>query len=271
MSSCRQALELVLPDVLVRRLRRLRAVLRLRLDRKTVMRRAARRAQGKTIVHFLHIGKTGGVAVKNALRSVSANSRYAMELHQHHFTLMDLPPGDKVVFFLRDPIARFVSGFYSRKRKGQPLHFSEWSLGEAKAFSHFHTPNQLALALSSEDQRTREAALRAMNSIFHVRASYWDWFKNERYFRSRLPDVLFIGFQERLDKDFEILRKVLELPSDLALPKNDVEAHRNPGALDTSLALEAIRNLREWYAADYRFMRLCREIRAGRAESDLQF
>jgi hypothetical protein len=268
MRSFGQVLEILLPDNTVRRLRRLKAVLKLRLDRETALQRATHRARGKTIIHFLHIGKTGGTAAKSALRAGSVAAEYTIELHPHFFTLMDVPPGDKVVFFVRDPIARFVSGFYSRKRKGQPRYLSKWSFGEESAFRQFHTPNELALALSSENQRTRKAGLRAMKAIMHVRTSYWDWFKSEPYFLSRLSDILFIGFQETLDEDFEILKKMLCLPAAIMLPENDIEAHRNPRDLDTSLEMEAIKNLREWYAADYEFMRLCRELRSAKTDGD---
>lgn len=240
--------------------------MKLRRDREMALRRAAHRTRGKKIIHFLHIGKTGGTAVKSALRSASVAAEYTLELHPHFFTLMDVPSGDKVMFFVRDPIARFVSGFYSRKRKGQPRYLSQWTLSEESAFRQFHTPNELALALSSEDQRIRRAGLRAMKSIMHVRTSYWDWFKNEPYFLSRVSDILFIGFQETLDKDFEILKRMLGLPA-ITLPEDDIGAHRNPQNLDTSLEMEALANLRKWYAADYRFMRLCKEIRSGKTGS----
>jgi hypothetical protein len=52
------------------------------------------------------------------------------------------------------------------------------------------------------------------------------------------------------------------------LPENDIEAHRNPRDLDTSLEMEAFKNLREWYAADYEFMRLCRELRSAKTDGD---
>ena len=219
-----------------------------------------RRMLGWRKVHFLHIGKTGGSAVKHALRDYPEIGRYEILLHHHHTRLGDIPRGEGVLFFLREPVSRFVSGFYSRQRQGQPRIFIPWSADEKLAFEHFATPNDLAVALSATDTVERESARQAMGSIGHVKTSYWDWFQNEQYLRSRLRDIFFIGFQERLDEDFEIVKSKLGLPESLSLPKDEASAHKNPTGLDKTLADEAIRNLTEWYRRDFEFIAFCREI-----------
>ena len=84
---------------------------------------------GKQGVHFLHIRKTGGTAVKHALKSHLRTRRYLIFLHKHNVKLKDVPVGDKVFFFLRDPVSRFVSGFYSKQRRGRPSLFLPLVLG----------------------------------------------------------------------------------------------------------------------------------------------
>ena len=135
-----------------------------------------------------------------------------------------------------------------------------WRPEERAAFVRFSTPNELALALSSADREEAEAGRAAMRHIRHVRDSYWKWFENEEYFRSRERDLFFIGFQERLSADFEILKSRLGLPRGSSLPDDDVEAHRNPRSLDRSLREEAVENLRGWYEADFRFVELCNRM-----------
>ncbi len=218
---------------------------------------AANRLRGRQVVHFLHIGKTGGSAIKVALRPCRCTGRFLLKLHPHRVTLRDVRRGEKIVFFVRDPVGRFVSGFYSRQRKGQPLYFREWSPEEEAAFRLFATPNDLATALSSGVRDRREAAANAMRSIPHVRTSYWYWFENEGYFLSRSSDILFIGLQESLADNFAVLKEMLKLPESVRLPQDDVAAHRNPRDLDAHLDPEAIKNLKAWYAADYDFIKLC--------------
>jgi len=226
---------------------------------KSWIKQIANKFTGKQIVHILHIGKTGGSAVKEALKPYLFAGKFKIESHDHGFRLKDVPKGEKVVFFLRDPIKRFISGFYSRKRKGQPRYNFPWSSGEKKAFVHFKTPNALAVALSSENKQLKESAVMAMKNITHVNTSYWDWFDSDTYFLSRFSDILFIGFQESLRDDFNMLKRILDLPKNLKLSNDDVVAHRNPGYLDTHLDAEAMKNLITWYQNDYEFFKFCKK------------
>ncbi len=231
----------------------------------TKTRRAIQRSRGKQLVHFLHIGKTGGSAIKYALRPATTSHQFVLLLHPHPVRLSDVPPGETVFFFLRDPITRFVSGFFSRQRQGKPRHFIPWSPEEKIAFDYFHLPNQLALALSSNDDGERAKACEAMRTIRHVRDSYWKWLKDEQYLDLRADDILFIGLQENLASDFEFLMSKMSFPTNLTLPGDDLCAHRNPSHLDKSLQSKAVDNLKHWYKEDYACLELCREISARRA------
>lgn len=218
------------------------------------------RLQRRRFAHFLHIGKTGGTAVASVLSGHLKSGDYEIILHEHAFKLDDVPRGEKVFFFVRDPVSRFVSGFYSRKRQGRPRHEVPWSPGEEAAFARFATPNELALALSSDDNVLKAAAVDAIRSIGHLNVPHWTWFKNEQYFLSRGADILFIGFQESLSQDFATLTRILNLREDARLPEDEFASHKNPVRLDKRLDEEAIGNLKIWYARDYQFLELCREI-----------
>ncbi len=215
--------------------------------------------KGKQVVHFLHIQKTGGSAIKESIRYNLTNDKYVIQLHGHGFTLKDVPKGHKCFFVIRDPISRFVSGFYSRKRKGQPKYNIPWKINEEIAFNQFSTPNELALALSSENTDIKESAIRAMKNIANIKSSYCDWFHDEDYFLSRLEDILFIGEQEHLECDFEKLKRILFLPDQLKLPQDKVKAHRSNSNEDKHLDDQAKENLMLWYAQDYEFIKLCQE------------
>jgi hypothetical protein len=226
------------------------------------------RLQNRRVLHFLHIGKTGGTAAKSALRGHENSGDYEISLHEHEFQLKDVPLGEKVVFFVRDPISRFVSGFYGRQRQDLPRHDAPWTPGEEIAFRRFKTPNELALALSADDQELQAAAVDAIRIISHLRSPHWTWFKNERYFLSRRSDILFIGFQETLKEDFALLKKILNLPQNVRLPEDEIGSHKNPAHMDRRLDEQAIRNLKIWYARDYQFLELCRKL-VAQLRSDL--
>ena len=96
--------------------------------------------QNKQAVHFLHIGKTGGSAIKHAINKNCPDSEYEIHFYRHAVKLRDIPKGEKFVFILRDPVTRFVSGFYSRQRQGKPRYNIPWRPKEKTAFETFSTP-----------------------------------------------------------------------------------------------------------------------------------
>lgn len=229
---------------------------------KTVRRfqRGVSRLAGEGDIRFIHVGKTGGSAVRHALGEWSGFSKRKLILHWHDLRFTDLPAGDQAIFFLRDPVGRFVSSFYSRQRRGRPRYDNPWSPDEAIAFSRFHTANELARALSAADAELREHAQDAMRGIRHVNQPYGWWFRDEASLLSRVDDIFFIGFQEQLADDFDRLRAMLGIPDRARLPDDEVLAHRAPDGTDRSLDPEAERNLRDWYAADLRLYEKCRDL-----------
>ena len=205
---------------------------------------------------MLHIGKTAGTAVKQALEE-SSNRGRRIVLHPHRTTLAQIADGEKCFFFVRDPVSRFVSGFLSREREGRPRYDVPWTERERIAFAHFPSANELAMALSSPDDSRRRLAGNAMRDIGHVRDHYWRWFGNEAYLSSRRRDVLFVGAQEQLERDISELSRILGTA--IHLPSDEVGAHRNPLAAPRELQDQAVTNLRRWYAQDYAFLALLRE------------
>jgi hypothetical protein len=165
--------------------------------------RLTHKIQGKQAVHFLHIGKTGGSAIKYVVKQYSKSTRYSIHLHPHGFGLSDVPEGERAIFFLRDPINRFISGFYSRQRRGQPRYFSPWTPEEKIAFEEFSTPNQLAIGLSSNNADEKTRAELAMKSIEHVRDSFWNWFGSREYFISRTSDIFLLALWRALQKTLQ--------------------------------------------------------------------
>jgi hypothetical protein len=203
--------------------------------------------------HLLHIGKTGGNAVKRALRPYKTSGSLDIVFHPHAVRLSDVPVGESVLFMLRDPVDRFVSGFNSRRRRGRPLNNFEWTQDEAAAFTAFPTANDLAEALSAEDSRSA-AAVAAMRGIYHVKSSYADWLVDFDYLSSRRDDISWVGLTSRLADDFERLKQILGLPIECVLPADPVASHRRLDTDETCLSPVGIKNIEQWYAADYPFL-----------------
>ena len=207
--------------------------------------------------HLIHIGKTGGTALKSALTPVLHDGDYEIVLHGHGTRLKHVPVGEKVFFVIRDPVDRFVSGFNSRLRRGRPRYDIPWTPEEELAFEQFATPDQLGAALSSEDSIERARAFQAMTSIGHVRASYWQWFHHRYLVQKRMDDLLLVMWFPALSTGFAQLCDLLGLPEGVCLPGDDVGSHRSPDTADRSLSPLARTNLERWYGADVAFVEFC--------------
>ena len=205
-------------------------------------------------VHFLHIGKTGGNSISYALSPYLHCAGRQIVLHPHETKLRDVPLGDRVIFCLRDPVERFVSGFNSRRRMGRPKNNFPWNEAEAEAFSAFGTPNELAVALSSSDDQRRNQAIKSMNGIGHVKSHYHDWLGSRTYLDSRKNDILWIGWTDRLTADFEGLKQKLGLPRECRLPTDGVQAHKRLETDPTALDPVGEQNIRRWYQADFELL-----------------
>ncbi|WP_367956327.1 hypothetical protein [Aquibium pacificus] len=203
--------------------------------------------------HLLHIRKTGGTAVKHALRNCPAPTYIA--LWPHNKRLSDISLGEKVVFGVRDPVPRFVSGFNSRLRMGRPRNNRPWTPEEVRAFARFKTPNELAEALSSADPERLEEARRAMLGIRHVSHPLSQTLGSPEYLRERSDDILMILHQSDLASDFDALKRKLCLPPELRLPDDETAMHRTPVGFETRLSAIGRRNIETWYEADYAIYR----------------
>ena len=102
-------------------------------------------------VHFIHVSKSGGSALRYAIREARKQSGGTLDSqwgpiwgHNHQFRLCDLEADDMAVFALRDPVSRFLSSFYSRLRQGAPRYYIQWTRAERQAFEWFPTPQEPA-------------------------------------------------------------------------------------------------------------------------------
>jgi hypothetical protein len=210
-------------------------------------------------IHILHIGKTGGTALKAALAPFAAEGKFV--LHGHETRCRDCPPGAGIFFVVRHPVDRFVSAFNSRLRRGRPRFDYPWRLRQALVFSLFRSANALAEGLGSRNPLVRLAAGLSMGSIGHLRRrlSYWiDAGELERNPR------LIIGTVETLDADLQSLLAIAGIDGAAELPIDPVEAHVTPPQFDKSLSRKAVQNLTDYFRSDLILYEACLRARAAR-------
>lgn len=207
-------------------------------------------------VHFLHIGKTAGTQIGRVILQVNAAQRDIQMIHHGHDKLLAALPNEEPYFFgIRDPLARFRSGFYSRKRMGRPRYDSPWSPHEARIFATFEHATDLAEALFDPGPLGRQA-MAAMMTVRHIGAGQIDLFKKCGDIFALRPPVWIIR-QDRLSQDMDALLRRLGLTVPIALSNDPVEAHANDYTGIPPLSPKAVENLRRWHAPDFAFIEQC--------------
>jgi len=204
-------------------------------------------------LHFLHVGKCAGTAVKDLAAQINrlpAGPRIIP--HGHARKLADLPAEAEYFFSARHPVSRFVSAFSMRKRREQPRLYREWTAGERDAFLRFPEANDLAESLFAPGPLGREA-FAAMQSIGHMNFQHSRW-KVRDLFAARPP--LCVLRQERLSHDVDHLLRLLGIDGAVSLPADPARAHRSDSAQAPPLSAKALANLTTWYAVDIEYYRL---------------
>ncbi|RYH01033.1 hypothetical protein EU805_15635 [Salipiger sp. IMCC34102] len=213
----------------------------------------------ETDIHFLHIGKCAGTQIRNVSRQLkeqSADRRIVK--HGHAIFLRDLPPQADYFFSIRDPISRFRSGFYSRKRKGAPRLYNKWSKYEKPVFAEFPHANDLAESLFAEGP-LGPRAWAAIKSMGHTGQNQSDWFCPCGTFLDIRPPLWIIR-QERFDEDLQTFLQVTGLAAhgaSLTVSRDSLQAHANDYSDVPPLSDLAKANLRKWYVQDFEFYRMC--------------
>lgn len=210
---------------------------------------------------LLHPGKTGGTYLKSVIRHNKAHWSHPIQLLSHRetisSTLRDFGPDRKIAFTFRDPVARFISAFQSRRRQGRPTYNRMWSPAEATSFLYFNTANQLAEALDSSDERDKSAAYFAFNAILHVKADYSFHFGNLLTLADEASNIVACIDVENFETNLPSFLTAMGIV-DHDLPAT-IDRHANPEAPD-QLSDRALSNLRSFWAMEFEFYSAFKDI-----------
>lgn len=207
-------------------------------------------------IRYLHIGKTAGTQMRHVIEQINARAGETLvERMAHRVTLGDIPRDAAYLFSVRHPVARFVSGFYSRKRKGQPRTYSEWSPDEAWAFDAYDHADALACDLYAPGEDGLRA-IAAIKSIQHTYRNQVDWLDSQGAALFTRPPVWILR-QEHFDDDLaEFLDRIGRPGAARTSPAPEVR-HANDYSSIPPLSDRGRRNLESWYSQDIAFYSAC--------------
>ena len=196
-------------------------------------------------IHFLHIGKTGGTSIIQCFDELNSrkNIPYQFYCYRHQVTIKHLPQKQKYFLSVRNPITRFISGFYATKAKNKGV---QWSPEEKIAFDFFPEANDLAESLFCNNVYGARA-YDAMLTIKHVAEFQCSWADPQRQLEENPP--FSVLHQETLDKDFNHMLNKLEL-APVLLSTMNINVCKNAPVLSE----KGTNNIANWYARDFNFI-----------------
>lgn len=222
------------------------------------------------MLRFIHIGKTGGSTINKILRKAGVSYR------EYHLN-KSYKNSEKYIIWLRNPLSRFVSAFnytyhlvtYDCRglmvkdiNKGNCLHVGlivnkiykknnfVFNPEYDRIIKIFKTPNEVAEALSSDNNEIRNNALLVMNYDFENIHRGIGWYLNNGDFvKNPNRNIIFIGKQETMKQDIKKLSNILKvkLNTEHTVRKNVFSPNESK-----YLSPLAIQNLIEFYKdSDY--------------------
>lgn len=130
---------------------------------------------------FLHIPKTGGSSI---MRFFEQNHQLIKEMpvplfHSWNLELINSYfPCMKLIFAIRDPLERTISGYQSRLRMGMPEYYVPWRQEEAISFCMYRSVEEFLDGLLEEGDYHVSATTYVLESIMAISWNYAYYFKD---------------------------------------------------------------------------------------------
>ena len=201
---------------------------------------------------FVHVGSTGGTvfslwAAQSNLSCLFTNP----ENRPHPFThtrlapyYLELLPADTCfVLFVRDVVDRWRSGFFMAAGKRK----FPW------VFDTFATANDLAEALSAEDQERRRLAKQAHETLEHLHKGFAFYLPD---FEKLLDRVLYVGLTCNMKQDVAKLLRAVGIPDGIAACMPELKAEDTISASKTATYMSelAVQNVQKIMQPDYQII-----------------
>jgi hypothetical protein len=201
---------------------------------------------------FLHFGKTGGTFFTTSLSHYRHNLAH---VHHEDISLKRVCGQKCVVFFVRDPIDRWISGYYSRYRHGCPSHCSNWTQCEEEYFTKFPTVNSLAEALTETHTSTEKLLLKSAHNMVNCVGHLW---RNFAFYlkglKTEFNKIGYVGLTDNMTEDFQYFIKKFNFTQ---ISKHTFEKiHPNLSNKTNVLSEKGRQNLINLLVKDYYYMDL---------------
>ena len=230
-----------------------------KLSKSTIaktFRSATGSSSSKSPYIFIHLGKTGGTTVVEAMKEFKSLGMDVPHVAKHSASLDGIAkkfPNSRFSVILRDPLERIISGFNSRLRQGRPTYGGQnWTNEEAISFSFFPTVETYLRACISKDERDISAASFATRSIRHIRLGYESCFRNPKQVKAQINRFYFIGHILNMDESIAGIFNPFGIDHEFY---HEIEAKHvskiRPNDVLSQFNGEEISSLKQYFKAEY--------------------
>jgi len=225
---------------------------------------------------FIHIGKCGGSSIRKSFK------QHGIKHKSVHLGRPKFNKNHKYIFWIRNPIKRFVSAFnysyliinfntdnktkYTLDNCPAPVHIRRKEKNKiafhstplySKLINFFKTPNALAESLTCNNKIIKTNALKLMTfRVEHIYKGIGWYLYNGDFVKKYNNNIFFVGTIEDINNDISMLNKKLE--SNIIVPK--IRVTKKYGSRPTDLSDKAVKNIIDFYSnTDYKALKILKE------------
>lgn len=223
---------------------------------------------------LIHVAKCGGL---NLLHKIEKNHNIKIkEIHEHHYQkhIKKIYNNNKneYILLLRDPITRFISGFFYwfklyKKfintgkvfKKIKDSHYYTIKLyHKKKFFEFFDTPNKLAESLDSSNNTIKNLGNKFMRNIKLNNHGFFYYLINKKFINLIYPRIKYVIKQEKYNDDFNLFYD--NFCKDMNLKKKNLNLDKiinNTNEFNNLkfLSDRAKKNLKSYFKRDYKILK----------------
>ena len=192
---------------------------------------------------FLHIPKTGGSSIMRFFES-NYEAIKTMPVPLFHSWTLDLInnyfPSMKLIFAIRDPLERTISGYQSRLRMGTPEYYVPWRNKEAIAFCMYRSVPEFLDGLLDDSDYHISATTYLLDSVMAISWNYNYYFNSAADVEKLGHCIGTIAELSSLDKLISSLidNGIIQLNAEAdqcQIKQNLLKAHRSKNSSDSYL------------------------------------
>lgn len=212
---------------------------------------------------IVHIGKSGGDNIITKFLTYYNIKLDYIHVHDNQQKIeQTLLHRNNICVLLRDPCKRFISIFFYWKKahflfmQNKKCVHKKFILKNIQCFENFNTPNNIAEALSSDNDDLKKLATSSLNDMHHIKMGISHYLISKKFIDKIKHHIKFIIKHENYSNDLLLFHNFCSSYYNISKNKYSDFISSKPGNTDEFnnekfLSPLAIKNLHTYFSDDY--------------------